>query len=85
MVESKDGIKYPLTPDEALDKYEIYLTDFEKTEIKEHETIHYLAPKTLKYLASKAERLVNNGFDDNDGYYRLSKGDHICYRFQIIE
>jgi dual specificity tyrosine-phosphorylation-regulated kinase 2/3/4 len=31
------------------------------------------------------ERLVNNGFDDEEGYYRISKGDHIAYRFQIIE
>ena len=31
------------------------------------------------------ERLVNNGFDDEEGYYRVQKGDHIAYRFQLIE
>jgi len=65
--------------------HETYLTDYEKTEIKEFENIYYLSPKEMKYNASKAERLINNGFDDNDGYYRLQKGDHLGYRYQIIE
>jgi len=28
---------------------------------------------------------VNNGFDDEEGYYRVQKGDHISYRYQLIE
>ena len=31
------------------------------------------------------ERLVNNGFDDNEGYYRFSKGDQISYRYEVRE
>ena len=34
-----------------------------------------------KIKATKLERLVNNGFDDEEGYYRIQKGDHITYRF----
>ena len=34
---------------------------------------------------TKAERIVNNGYDDADGYYRISKNDQIGFRFQIIE
>lgn len=72
MVENKDsGILYPLKPKEALDSYSSYLTDFEKTEILEFEDIFYLSPTTSKYQPTKSERLINNGFDDNDGYYRL--------------
>lgn len=29
--------------------------------------------------------MVNNGFDDNEGYYRYSKGDQISYRYEIQE
>jgi hypothetical protein len=27
--------------------------------------------------------LVNNGFDDEEGYYRLKAGDQIGYRYEI--
>lgn len=71
MVENKDGINYPMTSGKALDTCDQYLNDFERTEIKEFEKIYYLATDDLKVNATKAERLINNGYDDNDGYYRL--------------
>ena len=39
----------------------------------------------IKINATKLERLVNNGFDDEEGYYRIQKDDHVAYRYQIIE
>lgn len=47
------------------------LTNFEKSEIIEYEEIWHLAPNKVKYQPTKLERLVNNGFDDQEGYYRL--------------
>ena len=44
-----------------------------------------MAPSKNKYQATKLERLVNNGFDDAEGYYRLKQGDQIGYRFEIVE
>lgn len=64
---------------------EQYLTDFERTEVDEYDQIYYLAENTCKIRPTKLERLVNNGFDDEEGYYRIQKGDHIAYRFQLIE
>ena len=64
---------------------EDYLTHFEKTEVDEYEEVWFLAPKSAKYQATKLERLVNNGFDDNEGYYRFNKGDQIAYRYEIQE
>ena len=61
------------------------LTQFEKTEIEEFEEVWFLAPSKNKYQATKLERLVNNGFDDSEGYYRLKVGDQIGYRFEIVE
>jgi hypothetical protein len=48
-----------------------YLTDFERTEIDEYEQIYYLADNPSKIKPTKLERLVNNGFDDEEGYYRI--------------
>lgn len=61
------------------------LTNFEKTEIPEYDEVWYLARNDQKYQATKLERLVNNGYDDSEGYYRLQRGDQIAYRFEIIE
>lgn len=58
-----------------------YLTDFERTEVDEYEQIYYLAGNPNKIKPTKLERLVNNGFDDEEGYYRIQKNDHIAYRF----
>lgn len=64
---------------------EKYLTSFEKTEVNEFEQIYYLCENETKIKPTKLERLVNNGFDDNEGYYRIQKDDHIAYRYQLIE
>ena len=62
-----------------------YLSNVEETEIDEFETIYYCSQKSKKYQPTKLERLVNNGFDDNEGYYRVVSGDHIGYRYEIYE
>lgn len=76
-------LDFPLKLDEVK-KVEIaaqYLTDFEKTEIDEYEKVYYLCENKNKIQATKLERLVNNGFDDEEGYYRVQKNDHIAYRY----
>jgi dual specificity tyrosine-phosphorylation-regulated kinase 2/3/4 len=59
------------------------LSSHEQTEITEYEDIFYLASN--KYQPTKLERLVNNGFDDQEGYYRIVAGDQIGYRFELFE
>ena len=48
-----------------------YLTNFEKTEVEEYEKVYYLCDNKQKIQPTKLERLVNNGFDDEEGYYRI--------------
>lgn len=50
---------------------EQYLTDFERTEVDEYDQLYYLAENSSKIKPTKLERLVNNGFDDEEGYYRI--------------
>ena len=52
-----------------------YLTDYEQTEIINFEKVYYLSFRDNKNNPSKSERLLNNGFDDNDGYYKIVGGD----------
>lgn len=59
------------------------LTPYERNEVEEFEEVWYLASKEKKYQPTKLERLVNNGFDDEEGYYRLKEGDQIGYRYEI--
>lgn len=40
------------------------LSAHEATEIEEYDEIYYVAPAGKKYMPTKLERLVNNGFDD---------------------
>ena len=75
-------IELPSSSAEVIIKYrEDYLTEFELTEVIEFEQIYYLASNAHKTKPTKAERLVNNGFDDADGYYKIIIGDHLGYRY----
>jgi hypothetical protein len=47
------------------------LTEYEKNEIDEYQEIYYLCENELKLKPTKLERLVNNGFDDDEGYYKI--------------
>jgi len=69
-------MRYPLKGKEAKKLVtDDCLTLFEKTEIEEFEEVWFVAPGSVKYLPTKLERLVNNGFDDQEGYYRFQQGD----------
>lgn len=86
MSEARDlGIKYPVSPAQILKSYAKFLTDAEQEEITEFDEVYYIAADEYKIHATKTERLVNNGYDDADGYYRISKNDQIGFRFQIVE
>lgn len=84
---SNPAVDYPVDPAFAKRKIvaDRYLTDFERTEIDEYDKIYYMCENKEKIKPTKLERLVNNGFDDEEGYYRIQKGDHIAYRFELIE
>ena len=62
-----------------------YLSMHELTEVQEYEEVWYLAKADQKYQPTKKERLVNNGFDDAEGYYRIVSGDQVGYRFEMGE
>lgn len=69
--QSKSLYKYPMKGTYARKTVsDEYLNVFERNEVDEFDEVWFMAPSANKYLATKLERLVNNGFDDSEGYYR---------------
>lgn len=60
--------------------YEI-LNDYEKEEILSFQEVFYAGTKDNKLIPDKS--LKNMGYDGENGNYRMIKGDHLNYRYEI--
>ena len=40
--------------------------------------------KDKRNVSSLLSRNLNNGFDNNDGYYKVVVGDHLLYRYEVL-
>jgi hypothetical protein len=62
-----------------------YLTEFEKTEILDFETIYWIPMTENRKHTSQANQGANNnnGFDNDKQEYITDEGEHISYRFEI--
>lgn len=58
--------------------YSDQLTDFEKGEILGYQMIYYIGERQNKILGSCVEEF-NNGFDDENGDYKIIIGDQIGF------
>ncbi|EAR85505.3 glycoprotease family protein (macronuclear) [Tetrahymena thermophila SB210] len=76
-------VNTPLTPEETIQKYANYLTDYEKTEIKLFQQIYFIGHQCKKKFQKTSQ--FNNGFDDSRGEYQLNLLDHIAYRYELLE
>lgn len=74
----------PISPQEALDKYPLLLTPYEKDEIVNFSEIYYLGRRNCKITPSLDDP-NNMGFDDENNNANLIVGDHLAYRFEIQE
>ena len=82
-----DMIKFPISAERASKKdiQSKYLNHHEQQEIHEFQTIYYLCENSKKQNPTKKEMLINNGYDDDEGYYRIQTNDHVQYRYQLME
>ncbi len=60
------------------------LTDFEKTEILDFQTIYTIGMGSKK-IQGKPGSKYNYGYDDDQGDYRVVPGDHLGYRFEVVD
>lgn len=82
---SKDKPINFFTPQEALETAGSRLTAFEKSEILEYEQIYFCGTADCEKIDAMPNSKNNCGFDDKHGDYQYKIGDHLEYRFQIME
>lgn len=79
-----DSLNLPITPGVTLQLFRSQLTDFEQSEILSFPKIYYIG-FGIKKLGSEKDSQWNLGFDDERADYILVKGDHIGYRYEILQ
>jgi len=80
----EDKVEFPLQPGKALKHYMDKMTDYEKSEILDFKHIYFLGLDTPKINANPLND-HNYGYDDERGDYNVVIGDHIAYRFEVID
>ena len=73
----------PLKVPAVFKQFGNYLTKYEQMEILDFNEVFYLGMKAEKVTDFSNEN--NYGFDDERNDYKVVKGDHIAYRFEVIE
>ncbi|CAG8526062.1 7936_t:CDS:2 [Paraglomus brasilianum] len=75
----------PMSPQTALKTFGPYLSQYERTEIVEYPNVYFTAPNAPKKPASTELTGCNFGFDDERGDYLVVMGDHLYYRYEIVD
>lgn len=78
-----DGSKGKMTPAEALETYDRYLSRYERREILEYDEVYFVGMAAQKIDAPVADA-ANFGYDDERGDYIVVKGDHIAFRYEVL-
>jgi len=71
---------FPLTSIQVLKKYGKELSDFERAELLDYETIYYMGNGIARYNAEN-----EGGYDDERGDYNTYVGEQVGYRYEIID
>ena len=74
----------PVSPEHVLRYFSSLLNDYEKEEIVNFPEIYYLGRPNHK-IVPDYDSEYNYGFDDESNNANLIVGDHLAYRFEILE
>ena len=78
-----ESLQLPITPSLVYRYFKYLLSPFEQGEVLEFNDIYFLglkAHKNKNYSVS-----MNYGYDDDKGDYKIIIGDHIAYRYEIMQ
>ena len=75
-----DSEKLPLTSGQVLKRFAKDLTNFEKAEILDYDYIYYMGNGIAKLNMES-----RTGYDDNHNDYNTYVGEHINYRYEILD
>ena len=74
----------PISPKKALLLYKPLLTKYEREEIYDFPDIYYLGRTSSKSISNNNPE-NNFSFDDDNGNYNVKIGDHLAYRYEVLE
>ena len=78
------GMRLPMTPQQAVKEYGHKMTAYERKEIIEFPEVWYLGLEAKKVEGVPGGQ-QNCGYDDENGSYVKMIHDHISYRYEIRE
>ena len=78
------GIRLPLSPQQAIKEYGHKMTGYEKKEVLEYPEVWFLGTESKK-IEGVPGGSQNCGYDDENGSYIKVLHDHIAYRYEIRE
>ncbi len=79
-----EQVKMPITAATALRLFSEQLTQYEQGEILDHQEVFFLGLKAAK-VKQPGINAINFGFDDERGDYHVIQGDHLAYRYEVLE
>ncbi|OMJ71208.1 hypothetical protein SteCoe_30651 [Stentor coeruleus] len=77
-----NSLEFPLTPEEVLKNFKQHLTQDEYEEILSFSEIFFIGIGVKKIEGAS---LRKKRFDDEEYNYRVTIGDHIAYRYEILQ
>ena len=78
---AKAKMDFPMKPRDALVLYSHELTGYEQAEVLDYPEVYYLGQRSSKIQARL--EFSNFGFDDNSSNLKISKGDHLAFRYEV--
>lgn len=83
--EEETDVRASVSPSRALGRHRAALTALERAEILEYPRVYFAGIGAKKVQSKEACGSDNHGYDDDRGDYVMRKGDHLAYRFEIID
>jgi hypothetical protein len=79
---SMEEERLPATPATVLKIFMHKMNNFEQAEILNYHEIYFIG----NYFTNSGKDIItrNNGYDDDRGDYKITTGDHIAYRYEIL-
>ena len=75
---------WPMKPGYCIKTFAKELTEYEKGEILQYRKVYFVGSKADKIEGSPLTQ-NNHGYDDDNEDYKVVMGDHMAYRYEVIE
>lgn len=76
----------PTTPEDLLNSPNVqHLSEYEREEVQDFPAVYYYGKGSKKKMARPEVSTNNYSYDDDRGDYLVINGDHLAYRYEIID